>query len=126
MCDSGLEKLKEHSNSYMHPNLYCAIKCEENFIFYNNIVICHSRGLLIPVDNVSMELIYVGWDFGDHHCDNFRAILAYNSNIDEILFEIVSCYLCCIFSMFLFVCILLFFLHPFNVCVFFLGSICML
>jgi hypothetical protein len=101
MCDSGLEKLKEeHSNSYMHPNLYCAIKCEENFIFYNNIVICHSRGLLIPVDNVSMELIYVGWDFGDHHCDNFRAILAYNLNIDEILFEIVF---------------LLFVLHLFNV-----------
>jgi hypothetical protein len=49
MCDSGLEKLKENSNSYMHPNLYCAIKCEENFIFYNNVVICHSRGLLIPV-----------------------------------------------------------------------------
>jgi hypothetical protein len=53
MCDSGLEKLKEHSNSYMHPNLccihLCATKCEENFIFYNNIVRCHSRGLLIPV-----------------------------------------------------------------------------
>jgi hypothetical protein len=31
-------------------------------------------------DNVSMELVYVGWDFGDHHCDNSIAILDYNSS----------------------------------------------
>jgi hypothetical protein len=31
-------------------------------------------------ENVSLELVYIGWDFGDHHYDNFRAILDYNSS----------------------------------------------
>jgi len=31
-------------------------------------------------DDVSLELVYVGWDFDDGHCDNSRIILDYNSS----------------------------------------------
>jgi hypothetical protein len=30
-------------------------------------------------DDVSSKMVYVGWDFGDHHYDNFKIILDYNS-----------------------------------------------
>jgi hypothetical protein len=33
--------------------------------------------IIIYNDNVSLELVYVGWNFGDH-CDNSKAILDYN------------------------------------------------
>jgi hypothetical protein len=31
-------------------------------------------------DDVSSELVFVKWYFGDCHCDNSRAILDYNSS----------------------------------------------
>jgi hypothetical protein len=31
-------------------------------------------------DNVSLELVYVGWDFGYHHSDNSKSISNYNSS----------------------------------------------
>jgi hypothetical protein len=31
-------------------------------------------------NNVSLELIYVGWYFGDCHYNNFRVIFNYNSS----------------------------------------------
>ncbi len=31
-------------------------------------------------DDVSLKLVYVGWDFGDRHCDNSKIILNYNSS----------------------------------------------
>ncbi len=29
-------------------------------------------------DNVSLELVYIGWDFGECQCDNFKSTLDYN------------------------------------------------
>jgi len=49
----------------------------------NPLTSCHSREWMLRFflnssNNVSMELVYVGWDFGDCHCDNSRVILDYN------------------------------------------------
>jgi hypothetical protein len=53
---------------YHQPNEITCLKCKLKFLFiYNSSV------------NVSLELVYVRWDSGDHHCDNFKAILDYNS-----------------------------------------------
>jgi hypothetical protein len=40
---------------------------------------------MIPVIMFYWKWFYVGWDFGDHHYDNFKLILNYNF-IDQISF----------------------------------------
>ncbi len=54
---------------YNQPNAITCLKCNVELLFIYN-----SNG------NVSLELVYVGWDFGDHHYDNSRVILDYNSS----------------------------------------------
>jgi hypothetical protein len=51
--------------------MYIALDCKTNvkFAFPN----CVNSS-----DNVSLELVYVRWDFGDHQCDNSRAIPDYD------------------------------------------------
>jgi hypothetical protein len=39
-------------------------------------------------DNVSLELVNVGWDFGDHHYDNSKIISDYNSLYIKFYFRI--------------------------------------
>jgi hypothetical protein len=89
---------------YNQPNAITCLKCKVELLFIYN-----SNG------NVSLELVYVGWDFGDHHYDNSRAIIIV---IDQISFKIISCCLFCTLSFF---CLFVFvsFLTPFQC--FFLG-----
>ncbi len=54
---------------YNQPYAITCLKCNVKLLFIYN-----SSG------NVSLELVYVGWDFGDHHYDNSRVILDYNSS----------------------------------------------
>jgi hypothetical protein len=38
------------------------------------------KKMVNSTDNVSLELVYVGWDFGHHHSDNSKSISNYNSS----------------------------------------------
>jgi hypothetical protein len=89
---------------YNQPNAIICLQCKVELLFIYNY-----NG------NVSFELVYVGWDFGDHHYDNSKTIPDYNSSYIKFHFRIISCCLFCTLSMFLFICILLLFLHPFDV-----------
>jgi hypothetical protein len=96
-------------------------------------------------DNVSLELVYVGWDFGDivvtmlksfwiiicHRSSSILAsFLSFGCLYFVVCITLLQCFClfvsCCLYytlAMFLFVCILLFVLHPCNVCFVFFWSI---
>jgi hypothetical protein len=52
---------------YNQTNATTFLKCKVELLF-----------IYKTCSNVSLEVVYVGWDSGDHHSDNFKAILDYN------------------------------------------------
>jgi len=58
------------------------LKCIIIMTFWRWYVVCgmwHLSLLSIfiisfSIDDVSLELVYVGWDFGDRHCDDSKVI----------------------------------------------------
>ncbi len=78
------------------------------------------QGIIIPVTMFHWNWFMQDGYFSDRHCDNSKVIPDYNSSQIKFHLKIVCYYLSCTLSMFLFVYILLFFLHPYSF-LFFLG-----